>query len=73
MKDIREMAYEFVCGKFENLNDLKSAMDFSDNLKKLSPKEVSEQAGNTFYDEGRFWREVMNAVNYTLWYKFYQF
>ena len=73
MKCCQEIAYEFAYSKFKDVTDIKSAMEVSDSLIKMSPEEISEQAGNTKYVPFYFMKDVMDAVHRIIWNKFYNF
>lgn len=68
-----EYAYQYAYKKFDGVTDIKSAMEIADNLKKMSPEDMSGDAGNTKYVPFYFWQDVMNEVHRILWHKFYQF
>lgn len=66
-----DTVYSYLESKFEKVGDFKSAERVFNDLEKMTPKEISDDASNTEYDVACFHKEVMNTAYNALW-KFYQ-
>ena len=63
--------FDYLEPKFKDVEDYKSADKVCEELKKMTPEEISVDAGNTEYNVVIFHKEVMFTAYQALW-KFYQ-